>query len=105
MILGKAGKYQLYGARNKLIEESTGGGPDLAAHHQNFLDCIRTGSRPNADIEINHLSTTLCHLGNIATRTGRVVNFEPATEQISGDPEAARLLAREYRDHWARPVG
>ena len=105
MVLGKAGRYQLFGVRNKLIEESTGGGPDLAAHHQNFLDCIRTGSRPNADIEINHLSTTLCHLGNIATRTGRVVNFDPAKEQISGDPEAARLLAREYRDHWARPVG
>jgi len=105
MILGKMGKYQIFGPRNKLIEESTGGGPDLAAHHRNFLDCIRTGARPNADIEINHLSTVLCHLGNIATRTGRVLNFNPAEEQIVGDVEAARLLAREYREHWARPVG
>ena len=78
--------------------------PDLAAHHANFLECIRTGARPNADIEINHLSTALCHLGNIATRAGRVIHFDPAKEQITGDSEAAMLLTREYRDHWAKPV-
>lgn len=105
LILGKTGKYQLFGPRNKLIEESTGAGPDLAAHHKNFLDCIQSGQRPNADIEINHLSTSLCHLANIATRTGRVLQFDPATETISGDDQASRLLTREYRDHWARPVG
>lgn len=103
MIFTKSGKYQLYGPRNKLIEESSGGGPDLAAHHANFLDCIRTGARPNADIEINHLSTALCHFGNIATRVGRVLNIDPAKEQILGDEEATKLLGREYRDHWATP--
>lgn len=105
MVFGKAGKYQLFGQRNKLIEESTGGGPDLGAHHQNFLECIKTGARPNADIEINHLSTALCHLGNIATRTGRVIQFEPAKEQITGDSPASALLTREYREHWAKPIG
>lgn len=105
LILGKTGKYQIFGPRNKLIEESTGGGPDLAAHHQNFLECIRSGAKPNADIEINHLSTALCHLANIATRCGRVVNFDPAKEQIADDQQAGALLTREYRDHWARPVG
>lgn len=105
LMLGKVGKYQIIGPRNKLIEESSGGGPDLAAHHQDFLNCIRSGERPHADIEINHLSTTLCHLGNIATRMGRVIHFDPVTETISGDSEAGKLLTREYRDHWARPVG
>jgi len=104
MIFGKAGRYAIYGPKNKLIEESSGGGPDLAAHHANFLECIRTGARPNADIEINHRSTALCHLGNIATRVGRVIHFDPAREQITGDTEAAMLLTREYRDHWAKPV-
>jgi predicted dehydrogenase len=101
MIFGKAGKYQIFGPRNKLIEESTGSGPDLAAHHANFLSCIRSGARPNADIEINHLSTALCHLGNIATRVGRVLNFDPAGEQLKEDAEASTLLRREYRQHWA----
>ncbi len=104
MILGKSGGYQLFGRRNKLIERVDGGRPDLAAHHDNFFACIRNGQHPNADIEINHLTTSLCHLANIATRVGRVVHFDPQTETIHGDDEAARLLGRDYREgHWATP--
>jgi predicted dehydrogenase len=105
MVFGKRGQYAIYGPKNKLIEESTGGGPDLAAHHANFLACIASGARPNADIEINFLSSALCHLANIATRTGRVLRFDPASEQIYDDAKSAALLRREYRDHWAVPVG
>lgn len=106
LLLGKSGGYKLYGPRNKLIESVDMGSPDLVAHHNNFFDCIRTGERPHADIEINHLSTSLCHLANIATRTGRVLHFDPEHEQIVGDAGAATLLAREYRDgHWAAPRG
>ena len=74
-------------------------------HANNFLECIESGARPNADIEIGHLSASLCHLGNIATRTGKVINFDPKTEQIVGDPEANKLVGREYRaGHLATPV-
>ncbi|MBI1323231.1 gfo/Idh/MocA family oxidoreductase [bacterium] len=105
LILGKNGGWKLYGPRNKLIEEMSGGF-DLAAHHQNFLDCIRSGNRPNADIEINHLSTSLCHLANIACRLGRVLHFEPAAEKVVGDDEADGMLRRTYREgHWAVPKG
>ena len=31
-------------------------------------------------------------------------NWDGAKEQITGDSEAAMLLTREYRDHWARPI-
>jgi predicted dehydrogenase len=105
MILGKGGGWKMFGPRNKLIEEMTGG-TDLPAHHQNFLHCIRTGERPNADIEINHLSTSLCHLANIACRVGRTLNFDPENEQIPGDSEANGMLRRQYREgHWAVPKG
>jgi hypothetical protein len=59
--------------------------------------CIKSGGRPNADIESGHLSTTLAHLGNIATRVGRVLHFDPAAEQFTGDDEANRLIRRTYR--------
>src|SRR5262249_1067190 len=62
MVLGKKGAYQIFGPRNKLVEEVTGDGPDLPAHHQNFMECVASGQRPNADIEINHRSSALCHL-------------------------------------------
>jgi len=106
MVLGKRGGYQIVGPRNKLIEEATFGGPDLPAHHANFMDCIKTGKRPNADIEVNHLSTTLCHLGNIATRVRATLEFDPQTEQIVNSPDGAALVRRQYRDgHWAVPRG
>jgi predicted dehydrogenase len=106
MVFGKRGGYKITGPRNKLIEEGTFGGPDLAAHHANFLECIRTGKRPNADIEINHLSTTLCHLGNIATRTQTALKFDPVSEKITNSTEADELVRRKYREgHWAVPVG
>ena len=106
MLLGKKGGYKIVGPRNKLIEEVSSGEPDLAAHHQNFLDCIRSGQHPNADIEINHRSTTLCHLGNIATRVGAQLRFDPQAEKIIGNDDAAKLVRRTYREgHWAVPRG
>jgi hypothetical protein len=82
------------------------GKPDSTAHHRNFLECIRNGRRPNADIEIAHHSAALCHLGNLATRLGRVLQFDPAAEQITGDAEANALVRRQYRPgHWAVPKG
>jgi predicted dehydrogenase len=70
-------------------------------HLKNFLDCIRSGGRPNADVEEGHRSTRLCHLGNIAYRTGRELVFDGATETIKDDPEASKLLGRTYRAPFA----
>jgi hypothetical protein len=105
MIGGKAGGWKIFGRKNKLIEEIAANGVDLAAHHEDFLACIRSGGRPHADIEVHHHSSALCHLGNIAARTGRALTFDPAKEQIAGDEAASKLLRREYREHWAAPKG
>ncbi len=105
MILGKQSGWQIFGPRNEPGDQMSG---RLAGtvHHRDFLACIRSGQRPNADIEIGHLSAALAHLGNIATRVGRVLHFDPGTEQIAGDEEASRLVRRAYRDgHWAVPKG
>jgi len=105
LILGKKSGWQLFGPRNELKEKEEGKFEN-APHHRNFLECIRSGQRPNADIEIGHLSATLCHLGNIATRVGRTLHFDPKTEAIKNDAEAARLVRRDYREgHWAVPKG
>ena len=49
------------------------------------------------------MSTRLCHLGNIAYRLGRTLNFDATTETIPGDAEANRLLGRTYRKEFAMP--
>jgi predicted dehydrogenase len=105
LILGKGKGWELFGPRNEPRDKMSGN-PDGATHHRNFLECIKSGGRPNADIEIGHFSAALCHLGNIATRVGRVLHFDSKSETISGDEEANRLVRRSYRDgHWAVPTG
>ncbi len=68
-----------------------------AAHVQNFVDCIKSREKPVADISIGHRSATVCHLGNIAVRTGKKINWDPKKEVIVGDSEAAKWLTKEYR--------
>ncbi|MEP0845008.1 MAG: Gfo/Idh/MocA family oxidoreductase [Phycisphaerae bacterium] len=73
------------------------------SHIRNFLDCMRTRQPPNADVEIGHRATTVCHLGNIAYRTGRKIRWDAQREQIIDDPEAAGLLTRAYRAPYLLP--
>lgn len=104
LIIGHSVGWTLYGPRNKKIAERTGPA-DLAAHHTNFLDCVRgTSKTTNADVLAGHRSAALVHLANIAARTGRVLHFDPRSETIAGDQEAGALVGRQYREgHWAVP--
>lgn len=103
LIMGHTVGWKLYGERNKLLAEQTGG-VDLPAHHTNFLDCIRgTQKQLNADAKVGHLSATVVHLANIAARVGKVLEFDPQAEQITNDADANRLVRRQYREHWAAP--
>ncbi len=73
-------------------------------HKQNFVDCVRTRKRPNADILEGHRSALLCHYANISYRLGgRRLEIDPEREQFVGDPEAGKMLRREYREPWAVP--
>jgi predicted dehydrogenase len=72
-------------------------------HHANWLDCIKSRKLPICDVEIGHRSATVCHLGNIAVRTGRAITWDPANEEIVGDAEVAKMLSRPYREPWKLP--
>jgi predicted dehydrogenase len=105
LILGKQRGWQLFGPRNKLVEEMRDS-QSLPLHHHNFLECIRSGGRPAANAETGHLSAALSHFANIATRLGRTLSFDPVREEFLGDDGANRLLRRTYREgHWAVPKG
>ena len=76
-------------------------GNDLdMAHARNFLDCVKSRQRPNADIEEGHRSAVMCHLGNISTRLGRSLKWDAAKEQVIGDAVANGMLSRPYRAPW-----
>ena len=74
-------------------------------HFRNFIDCVISREPTAAPVEVAHRSITICHLGNIAMRLGREkLRWDPRTEQIIGDDEAARMLSRPYRAPWALPA-
>jgi predicted dehydrogenase len=107
MFLSRRGKLEIVRGGNQrqkldvpLIEQNT------EAHVADFIDAIRSGRRANADAEVAHLTTSLCHLGNIAIQTGQTLQFDPPSERFVDAPQADTLLARTYRDnHWAVPQG
>ena len=78
---------------------------DSPAHYQNFIDCIKSRQQEQliADIEEGHYSAMLCHLGNIAYRTGRRLEFDPQQETFLNDEEANQMLSREYRKGYELP--
>lgn len=81
--------------------DATGPGFDLDQDHlTNFRDCIRSGKQPASHIEDANKSVHICHLGNIAHRTKRVLNCDPKNGKIIGDQEAMALWGRTYENGW-----
>jgi predicted dehydrogenase len=106
MFLSRRGRIQVRGERNVSVDvDIEPGGQDDAAHVANFCAAIHGNESVTADALTGHLSTSLCHLGNIATRLKRSLTFDPLQERIVGDQEADDLVRREYRNHWGTPQG
>jgi predicted dehydrogenase len=81
--------------KQQLVTEEHGRFPDKS-HKVNFLDCIRSREKPNADVEKGHHSAAMVHLANISYRLGGVkLDYDHATETIRNNPEANRFLKRE----------
>jgi len=70
-------------------------------HLENFFAAIRTGVKLNQPIDEGAKSVLLCHLGNIAQKTGRKLRIDPKTGHIVGDEAATGLWGREYAAGWA----
>jgi len=70
-------------------------------HTANFIECVRSRKAPNAEVEIGHRSSIICHLGNISYRIGgRKIRWDADKEQIIDDAQASALLYREPRKPW-----
>ena len=97
------GGYRLLDPRDKELEKQSGPAND-APHFQNFLDCVQSGKRPVADIEEGYKSTLLCHLGNIAYRSGGAISCDQKNGHVIDNPRAAALWARDYEKGWEPAV-
>ncbi len=100
------GTYTVFDARDRPRDKAGAPGVGDAEHVANIIEAIRS-DRPlalNAEIAEGHKSTLLCHLGNIAHRTGRTLHCESANGRIRDDAEAAKLWGREYEPGWEPQV-
>jgi predicted dehydrogenase len=108
--------YKIFDYNNKLVKEikksvvteanntvSASGNLDFF-HFNNFIDSIRGNATVNSPIDEGHKSVLLCHLANIAQRTGRTLHCDPKNGHILKDDEAMKLWKREYQAGWAPTV-
>jgi predicted dehydrogenase len=100
--------YRTYLGRDRKPGPSrVGTGPaDPAAWHvANFLKAVRSRKHTDltADVEEGRKSSALCHLANIAYRVGRTLRVDPASGDIVGDADAARLTRRSHRAPYSLP--
>ena len=96
--------FRVFDPNGSQREEVEGNRGDVE-HTEAFLTRIRTGDTSTDSIEEGHKSTLLCHLGNIAFRTGQTVECDPKTGRIVGSAETKALWSREYEPGWEPRVG
>jgi predicted dehydrogenase len=108
--------YKIFDENNKLVKEvksdvkvdpnnpvSASGNLDLY-HFNNFIQSIRGETTITSPIDEGHKSVLLCHLANIAQRTGRTLNCDPSNGHIMNDKEAMQLWRRNYEKGWEPKV-
>ncbi len=81
--------------------QATGDNRNLTAlHARNFLDCMKTREKPNADVEIGHRSTSFSLMSNISLKVGKRLLWDAEKERFTNSDEANELLHYEYRKPW-----
>lgn len=104
------GGYKLVDRTGKLVKDSRseldeagtalGGGGDMTTLHvENFFAAIRGKAKLKSPVEEGAKSTHMCHLANIAYRTGKVLDCDPENGHILDD-EAMKLWGRSYEPGW-----
>jgi hypothetical protein len=66
----------------------------------NFLECCRTRQKPTMNVEVGHRVTGVAHLGNLALRTGKSIEYDAEKMKVTGNEAADDLLTPKYRAPW-----
>ena len=85
----------------KIITESEEHVYKSVDHYKDFLNAMRTRTKPVCDVEIGHRTASVCNIGNIAYRLKRGLKWDPVKERFKNDAEANALLTRKMRKEWS----
>ena len=67
-------------------------------HMANFFECVKSRKSPISDVVSQHRSVSACHLGNIAVRLQRQLEWDPVKELFVDDDEANQMISRPQRE-------
>ncbi|MCL5096089.1 MAG: hypothetical protein M1608_00855 [Candidatus Omnitrophica bacterium] len=71
--------------------------PPSTGHEREWLDCVKSRQQPSCSV-FHHVKVDVpIVLSLLSLKLNRSIHFNPQTEGILGDAEAARLAVREYR--------
>ncbi|NIP96128.1 MAG: gfo/Idh/MocA family oxidoreductase, partial [Akkermansiaceae bacterium] len=65
-----------------------------------WVQACKDGSATTCPFSYSGPLTEACHLGNVAYRAGRKIEWDATNMKIPNAPEAERFLRREYREGW-----
>ncbi|NQT17128.1 MAG: gfo/Idh/MocA family oxidoreductase, partial [Planctomycetes bacterium] len=97
--------WKAYDGAGKLVKEGAGNsGQTQQAHIRNFLDAVRSRNRESLNQEVysGHVSSAMCHAGNISWRTGKKLRLDADTERFD-KAEANQYVGREHRKGFELP--
>jgi predicted dehydrogenase len=78
--------------------------PPSPGHEREWLDCVKSRRQPSCSVFYHAKVAVPIVLGNLSYKLGRSIRFDPASEQIVGDAEAAKAAVPEYRPPWKFPA-
>ncbi len=87
-------------AKTRIEPRSAKGSADTAFHARNFLDCVKSRTRCNCDVETGHRSTTATLIGNIALKLRTHLQWDASSERFTNSEAANKYLHYEYRPPW-----
>lgn len=74
--------------------------PESLGHHQEWIHACKTGALTTCNFEYAGWLTENNHLGNVAYRTGKKLEWDPQSLRATNAPEADRFIRRDYRPGW-----
>lgn len=70
-------------------------------HHEEWIQAAKTGGPTTCDFEYSGWLTEANHLGNVAYRVGKKLEWDAQALRATNAPEADPLIRREYRSGWS----
>ncbi len=75
--------------------------PKSLGHHAEWIDACKTGKPTTCAFAYSGWLTEANHLGNVAYRVGKKLEWDAAKLYAYNAPEAEALIHREYRKGWS----